>query len=117
MTDWCTVRHSLLLRHHLLPFLDLPASLIAMAMAWRRDFTLGPVFEPECSLPRLNSPITRCSLVLLAIGFLLLLQTFYLVSQLFDQPAVGSYSHLRAEQTQLLDITNDHAVQITELMT
>src|SRR6516164_9597477 len=64
MTDWCTVRHSLLLRHHLLPFLDLPASLIAMAMAWRRDLTLGPVLLPECSLPRLNSCMTFSTLSL-----------------------------------------------------
>ena len=30
----------------------------AMATACLRDFTFGPLFEPECSVPRLYSPMT-----------------------------------------------------------
>jgi hypothetical protein len=34
------------------------ASLMAIAIAWRRDLTLGPRFEPDRNLPCLNSCIT-----------------------------------------------------------
>ena len=39
-------------------FFAFPASLIAIAKACFWLFTTGPLFEPECSLPALYSPIT-----------------------------------------------------------
>jgi hypothetical protein len=45
---------------------DFPASDMAIATACLRLFTLGPLLLPECSVPRLNSPITLCSLVVFA---------------------------------------------------
>ena len=33
-------------------------SLMAIAIAWRRDLTFGPRFDPDRSVPRLYSPIT-----------------------------------------------------------
>lgn len=40
------------------PFLRIPASLMAMAIAWRRLVTLGPVLLPACRVLSLNSCMT-----------------------------------------------------------
>jgi len=55
-----------------MPFLPFPlrASLKPIATACFLLFTLGPFLLPECNVPRLNSPITLCTLSedLFAIG-------------------------------------------------
>src|SRR3974390_1090907 len=67
-----TLFHHFFVRFRLLHFfLLLPASDIAIACACLRSFTFGPLFAAECSVPRLNSPMTLCSLVFLGMTVLL----------------------------------------------